>query len=250
MVKETYTQEHTIEYYDVDKHKRLKLQNLLDIVNNASFLQSEELGCGLEYLASQDLTWVFYKMELVIKRAPTFKEKISVRTYALGSRRYYASRKFEVFDENGNEIAYAYGLYFLIDIEKRKPAKIPDTLMKCYGESFASDVVCLRDLKLKPIKEAKMERSYRVRFSDIDTNGHVNNAVYPLWAIESLPIDIYEDHHLNKVEIIFEKEVFLDNDIKVATDYEKSVDTLEGSHTIYNEDNETVCHLKTYWDKI
>ena len=56
MAKETYIQEHTIEYYDVDKHKRLKLQNLLDIINNASFLQSEQLGCGLEFLAEQNLT--------------------------------------------------------------------------------------------------------------------------------------------------------------------------------------------------
>ncbi|AMP21086.1 hypothetical protein AZF37_07820 [endosymbiont 'TC1' of Trimyema compressum] len=58
-------------------------------------------------------------MELVIKTAPTFKEIIYVKTYPIGSRRYFASRKFEVYDESGKEIAYAYGLYFLIDTKKK-----------------------------------------------------------------------------------------------------------------------------------
>ena len=80
-------------------------------------------------------------MELVINRAPTFKEKIYVKTFPLGSRRYFASREFEVFDERGNEIAYAYGLYFLIDTEKRKPVKIPENIMTCYGEDFKPDMV-------------------------------------------------------------------------------------------------------------
>ena len=68
----------------------------MDIINNASFLESEERGCGIEFLAEKNLTWVFCEMELVIKTAPTFKEIIYVKTYPIGSIHYFASRKFEV----------------------------------------------------------------------------------------------------------------------------------------------------------
>ena len=250
MVKEIYTHKHNIEYYDVDQHKRLKLQNLLDIINNASFLESEQRGCSLEFLAERNLTWVFCKMELVIKKAPTFQEKIYVKTFPIGSKRYFASRKFEVFDESGEEIAYAYGLYFLIETEKRKPVKIPADIMEYYGEGFETDMICLKDLKILPVEAPKMEKGSKVRYSDIDTNGHVNNAVYPLWAIETLPLEYLDNYQLKKLKVIFEKEVFLDNSIKVATDFNQESKKLTASHTIYNEDNDVVCLLNSHWEKI
>ena len=60
--------------------------------------------------------------------------------------------KFEVYDESGKEIAYAYGLYFLIDTKKRKPVKIPAEIIKFYGEGFETDMICLKDMKIQPIE--------------------------------------------------------------------------------------------------
>ena len=94
-----------------------------------------------------------------------------------------------------------------------------------------------------------MEKKYTVRYSNIHTNDHVNNAIYPLWAIETLPLEYLDSHQLTKLEIVFEKEVFLDNSITVKTSYNHQNDNLSASHTIYNEDNDVVCLLNSYWEK-
>ncbi|AMP21087.1 hypothetical protein AZF37_07825 [endosymbiont 'TC1' of Trimyema compressum] len=65
-------------------------------------------------------------------------------------------------------------------IQKRKPVKIPTEIMKFYDEGFETDMICLKDMKIQPVETPEMEKKYTVRYSDIDTNGHVNNSVYPL----------------------------------------------------------------------
>ena len=37
------------------------------------------------------------------------------------------------------------------------------------------------------------------RRSDMDMNGHINNAVYLAWALESVPQDIYDNYTLFEV---------------------------------------------------
>ena len=41
------------------------------------------------------------------------------------------------------------------------------------------------------------------RFDEMDTNHHINNAIYPTWAAESLPADWQEKNMPERVQINF-----------------------------------------------
>ena len=72
-----------------------------------------------------------------------------------------------------------------------------------------------------------------MRFDDIDTNNHVNNAVYPLWASESLPYAFRNTHEISELEISFKKEALAGDTVTVLA-------TLKGnksSHTIISADD-------------
>lgn len=68
MIKEIYIHKYNIEYYDVDQYKRLKLQNLLYIINNSSFFESGELIFIIEFLAKISLE-VSVKWNSLLKRS-------------------------------------------------------------------------------------------------------------------------------------------------------------------------------------
>ena len=48
--------------------------------------------------------------------------------------------------------------------------------------------------KLERLEEFKYEESFKVRYTDIDSNNHVNNTKYIDWAIETLPEDIVNNY--------------------------------------------------------
>ena len=40
-----------------------------------------------------------------------------------------------------------------------------------------------------------------VRRSDVDMNGHGNNVCYIIWALESMPGDVYDTHRVSEVRV-------------------------------------------------
>ena len=235
-----YDMNYEINYFDADKNKELKIHNLIDICNNASSLHSEAYDVGIDYLKDNSFTWVFLKSSINLNKIPKYKDKIKINTYSVGAKRFFASRYFEIIDETENEIGIIKGLYCLIDTKTRKPVPIPEGLMDRYGTS--NSYVALKDLKLKPPAKKDWEKKFEVRYYDIDTNGHVNNSVYPMWCLETLPISFHEEKQLISMDIIFEKEVFYGHEVKIISQIEDDNTILQG---IYNSNNEVTTLIKT-----
>lgn len=233
-----FKESYHISYFDVDKNQNLKIPTLLDMCSNTSTLQSEFLNKGLSYFEEHKATWIFCKMKLEIKRLPKFMETITINTYSAGCKKYFASRHFEIYDEKGEQIAFAQGLYCLLHTETRRPVPIPDDHIEAYGN--VGDTVVLRDLKLKPLETYDLEDHYKARFSNIDTNGHVNNTVYTNWGLDSLPFSYLNEKKLKTLGIVFEKEVMAGQEVTVKT-------KLEGNLTeqaLFNKEGQVTTLLR------
>jgi len=62
-------------------------------------------------------------------------------------------------------------------------------------------------------------------------NGHVNNAVYPVWASESIDHNYRMTHLPAEIELCFKKEVLYGETVEVLTSQTEN----ESLHTIYNQ---------------
>lgn len=239
-----YALDYQINYYDIDKNENIKIPSLIDICNNVSSLHSEVYSVGTDYLKEKDYAWVFIKSQLILKKIPKFLDRIKITTYSVGGKRFFASRYFDITDQKGQEIGRIKGLYCLINTKTRKPINIPKELMEKYETE--SQHITLRDLKLNEPTSSYKENKFNVRFFDIDTNGHVNNGVYILWALESLPLQYHENLQLTSLEIIFEKEIVY-GDIAHIKTYNLDTGENEIIQAIYNDKNEVTTLLKTTW---
>lgn len=238
-----------VNYHEIDYKKRALITSIMNYFEDVSMEQSEKFGVGFEYLKDKGLAWVLYKWHIKVKRYPTFGEKIISRTIPLSSRKFYAYRKFEIIDSEGNVIIEGNSVWLLIDTNKCRPVKVTKDMLDAYR---------LDEVKEEPFKIPKIklpeEFSYRkefdVRYSDIDTNLHVNNIKYVAWIIETIPLDIVLNYNLYELSISYEKEVKYGTKVNICTELiEENENNIVWVHKIENEEGKKSAVAKTYWHK-
>ena len=192
----------------------LKLNQLVSYLIETSNHQSIDLGHSNEKLLDLGYTWMIYKWKIKIKRYPRSHEEIKIKTWASGFKNINAFREFEVYCQ-GEKILEASAVFLLVDIEKRKPIKIPEEVAKIYGDNGRRIFKSI-DRVNEPSEVERANRiSYKILRRDIDFNKHVNNAVYLELIYEALTEEYsrvkFKDISVNYVnELKFGDEIVID----------------------------------------
>lgn len=243
-----YLKDYEVHYYEVDYKKRLLLTSLIDYLGDIATCHSEELGVGIEYLKEKNLAWVLYSWDINIDRQPSYGETITIKTDPCGFKRFYAFRKFEVLDGEKNIIARANSVWFLIDVERRRPVRITDQMYEAYGvDETNSEIFDI--FKGEKLSENDGEVTFNVRYSDIDTNRHVNNAKYVAWAVETIPKDIVINYNLKEVKVNYEKETHYGEKVKAIIQVTDQEDKIKCLHKIEDSEGTELTLLSTVWEK-
>ncbi|MGM0397064.1 MAG: acyl-[acyl-carrier-protein] thioesterase [Bacillota bacterium] len=198
----------TIPYYDTDSEGYIRPENILAYMAETSNWHSDYLHVGFEDLARNNQAWMLLRWEAQFNRYPKAKEEVSIGTWTSGFDRFYATREFVLTDKNGELLAKATTKWVFLDLEKRRPRRIPEEIQERY--SFVEEFNFPRLTEMKQLSGEIVETGpIRVRKSDIDNNNHVNNIRYIEWMQEGLPEEIYNDMRIHRLGIVFKKEILL-----------------------------------------
>jgi acyl-ACP thioesterase len=246
-----FTKKYEIHYYEVNSKLRCKLSSIVDFICDIGTQQSELLGGGIEYCTKENCAWVFYKYDIKMHRYPMFGETISITTQPVGFKKFYGLRKYIIKDGKGDLIGEALALFFLIDIEKRRPMRIQQEQYDFYGVDGDVDYDISIDKMGKINKEeCKYHKQFSIRYSDIDSNNHVNNVKYFEWAIEAIPLDVINNYTLKRIKVIFEKETTYGDVISSSVAIrEIDENNLKSYHIITNNEGIEVTLLEADWQK-
>jgi medium-chain acyl-[acyl-carrier-protein] hydrolase len=239
---------YNIHYYEVDIHKRALITSIIDYLGDMAMYQSETLGVGIDHLKENKMAWVLYKWDITMESYPLLNETIKVKTFAYSFRKFYAYRKYEIYDVEGNIIGYASSVWILINTDRRRPIRISRDMCEAYGiddnNGNALEIAGIQD-----IDKIHEERNFKVRYSDIDTNMHVNNVKYVVWALETVPKDIVLDYELKNIKVTYEKETTYGETIKVSTEVIREKDKTICRHKIINDTGTELTLLESTWLK-
>lgn len=242
------SKQYNVHFYEVDYKERLLPTVLMSYFSDVAIYQSKSRGVGLDYLSQNNMCWVLYKWNINIIKYPKLDDKITVTTIPYALKKFYAYRKFEVFNEAGEKIATADSVWFLINTKKRRPMRIKEDLYKAYG--LTSDCeVCKDNICLNKLEREDFKRSFDIRYSEIDTNRHANNVYYLSWSIETLPLEIVNTYNLANVKVIYEKEVKYGNHIEIKTQMDKIDDKVNCITNVVGLDGERKAIIETVWVK-
>lgn len=241
--------EYEIHYYETDERKKALPTAIMNYFCDICMVQSDKAGIGSEYMQENNLAWVLYKWDIYIREYPAYREKIKVTTAAHSFKKFYAYRKFRVEDTSGNIIITANSMWLLIDLNRRRALKLPENMYEAYGIG-PDDNKGLEIRKIIPPEEFDSISEFDVRYSDIDTNKHVNNVKYAEWILETVPEEIKTSHVLKNINITYEKETFYGEKIKVCSKSKSCDEQTICSHKILSSSGNLLVIAETVWEKL
>ena len=180
-----------LHFYDCDCHKRAKLSTIMKYIADIAGTDYTLKGYGHQYLWDNGMVFLLSRTNIQILRMPEAYETITVSTWEQGKKGSQFLRHFELFDSEGKKIVSAATAWLLVDPVSRKilrpevfkgfmpllPDKLPD---------------CALPGKLRMPEGGVLAGSRVIRYSDLDGNGHVYNAVYGDIACDILPAEVLE----------------------------------------------------------
>jgi acyl-ACP thioesterase len=204
--KAGYARSFSVRTYESDHHGLLRPEALLNYFQEAAADHAERLGAGVVALLKRRLTWVLSRYHIRLVRYPRWKETVELTTWPGLTQGLFALREFEARDEKGEILAAATSSWMLIDFKTNRPVP-PGEHLEPYvrdpRRAVASDFATL-----PTVVQAEMERSFRVRMSDLDWNRHVNHVAYVGWALETAAPEFLESHRPSAIEADFRGQAF------------------------------------------
>ena len=240
-----YAKEYNIRSYECDRNNNLRILTLMNIFQDMADTNATQLGLGLDYCLSKGLAWVGSNYALDITRLPRMHEVIKIETWPAVEKLLGAIRDFEVFGEDGESIIRASSQWVLINFAKKRPVALRENLPQY---TVLPERALDTDFpKIGEIGRIDEQFKFRVRFDDIDMNRHVNNAVYVLWATESVESEFRLSHNPKKIDVAFKKEGYMGEKIMVLTQY----DGLKTTHSIqtYDKDERELARVTIEWEE-
>lgn len=221
----------------------IKIPQLILLSLQVSGMQSIELGMSDMYiLENYNLVWIITDYNMKIDRLPVFDEKITIETYAMSHNRLFCYRAFNIKDEAGNTIIEMVATFVLMDRDTRKVHPVMSVITDAFDSEFSKTM--LRGPRFKEL-EGGVEQEYRVRFYDLDMNGHVNNSKYLDWVFEVMGADFLTQHVPKKVHLKYVKEVLAGG--VITSQYEQ--EGLKTQHQI-SSDGHINAQAEIEWEEV
>lgn len=169
---------------DVDLHRRLRTSRLFELLQEASIRHTEELGMGRDKTLDKGILWVVGLQRAEIRRMPVYDEQIVLKSWPGKTMHLFFPRYYQLETAAGEPLLKASALWTLVD-EKTRKVVFPEK----YGVVIEGEVTGEEiSLPASPRKlETDRAEPFRVPYSYVDLNGHMNNTRYFDLAEDCIP---------------------------------------------------------------
>ena len=177
-MQKTYEESLRLVTRDCDMFGRWRPSAALEAMQEAAGTHAALLGVGREELIrAHNVVWVLSRAALTLARCPAIGERVTVGTFPHPCLRFFYPRYFVFYDEARRRIGAAGTLWALVDLSTRRPASVPAVAERLPDNR---DIPAPLELPRAVPKLAGQERLFtrEPAFTELDVNGHVNNARY------------------------------------------------------------------------
>jgi acyl-ACP thioesterase len=230
-----------IKSYDVTLKNELKPYALLHYFEDIAYEHAERIGVGYSVVHPQNITWFLLRYNMKFEKLPKAWETLKIVTRPCGIKGVQCFRDFEVWS-NDKLIGKTTSSWTLVDLETKRPLnpKKIVTFPVTSGEKFLpTDFGGFCEFE-----KSDIQKTFEIRFDDIDINQHVNNANYISWALETLPYDFRLKKSFVQIEIAYKQEISFGNKVLSLVRFEENK-TLH--RLVCAETKETLCDIIIYW---
>ncbi|KAG2486181.1 hypothetical protein HYH03_015144 [Edaphochlamys debaryana] len=170
----------------------------------------------------KDLLFVMTRLQIRIFEYPKWGDVVCAETYFTDEGRLAFRREWRLTEaRSGRLLGVATSTWVTINAAARRLAKLPDDQRNRFLRFAAPNTAAVLPVEETKRKLPDMDLPGKhqaptqvARRSDMDMNGHINNASYLAWALESVPADVHEHYRLREIEIDFKAECHAGNTVE------------------------------------
>ncbi len=186
----TYVLQRYVHLGDVNPFGRMRLDAMARAIQD---IATADASAALDGSA---FAYVLRKLTMTIEVPPRLSERLTLTTFCGGTARSWAERRTSIVGEFGARVESA-AIWVPID-QTGRPCRLPPDFLEAYGEAAGGRRVEARLLHGSPESGEGTSIPWPIRYTDLDTLGHVNNAAH--WcAVE----DRLAGHIVTHAEIEF-----------------------------------------------
>jgi acyl-ACP thioesterase len=206
---------------DTDYTGRVKIASICNYLQEIAGMHADALHWGIEDLMQQNLSWVLSRLKLQIVEYPHWKEQITITTWPTGSDGLFATRDFKITNAEGKTIMTASSSWLIVNMTRKRPVR-PNTIINTELYNDSERVFDQNSQKITIDNKFHYNEKFKVHFSDIDINRHVNNVKYIKWMIDSCPKEHLINKEIQQFEINFLHEAKLDDELEVSRNHKST----------------------------
>ena len=213
-MSKTFSKDYTITCYEADANQFMRPTAMLDLMQEAANVNASTLGFGYDEMMNSNTAWVLSRIHVKFNNTPKWRDEVNLKTWHKGVSKLFYLRDFILSDKEGNPMVLATTSWLIIDMNTRRLVRnsdlaLSDTAMHAI-ETPADKVVVPVDI------EPELVRKHPVTWSEIDTNGHVNNVKYAVWAIDAVKQEDIKERPLKELLINYDAEVMPGDVVKIS----------------------------------
>ncbi|MBO7559956.1 MAG: hypothetical protein J6T27_02240 [Alphaproteobacteria bacterium] len=231
--------------YQCDRYGNIRPGILMNELQGMGDTHAEMLGCGRTFIHENNIAWVVTHYLVDIVDMPRNGEILTYSSWPAVQDNLRATRDFEIRDENGKLRVRATSQWVLIDLSRRRPLRLDEWL----NRKWPDDVIRAYDRKFErfPDFDATKTHVLKCRFDDIDENQHINNAVYAVWATESVGYEYRNTHKLRGIELNYKHEI---SPTTPEVYIDVAFDGLTTRHRIRTAETPENAQIVCYWEDL
>ena len=213
-MSKTFSKNYTITCYEADANQLMRPTAMLDLMQEAANVNASTLGFGYDEMINSNTAWVLSRIHVKFNNTPRWRDEVNLKTWHKGVSKLFYLRDFILSDKEGNPMILATTSWLIIDMNTRRLVRnsdlaLSDTAMHAI-ETPADKVVIPVDI------EPELVRKHPVTWSEIDTNGHVNNVKYAVWALDAVKLEDIKERPLKELLINYDAEVMPGDVVKIS----------------------------------
>ena len=200
-----YQKNYHIGSNDIDQFLELKLSSFFKMMQDIATEHAEVLDTGKAQTIDKGLYWVITRIEIDIIDMPKYLEDVKLVTYPGDDMRFIFPRYFLLYDSNGKLLMRASSTWMVMNRATHNVSLNPFGDYKAEAEHHEDEIPLPR--KVDKDEDLSLIEKRKVRYSDIDLNGHLNNTKYIDYIIDLHDSEFYKKNKIRHFVINYEKEL-------------------------------------------
>ena len=211
---------------DFDRHQRILPSSILDLFQEIAGVHADMLGVSGPQLLEKNLCWMITRSRFEILKQPELYKSVIVKTWPIESHRIELDRDYEIYSEEGELLIRGTSAWVVMDITDRASPKLvmardfdlgldeyltERTFERAYGRVVYNGIACDSPYEYTPA------------YTDLDMNGHVNNAKYASFTLNAVE-GMLGERQITDVRIDFSKEILLGETVRIHSETKENED--------------------------